>query len=209
MSKITLTPHASGTGTLNIAAPNTNSTRTLTLPDADLNLGNVLTTSSSIPTSVLTGNISTSVLTGNIIQNAGPAFSAYANAAVSIPYSTYTKILYQVERFDTNGAYDNSTSRFQPAVAGYYQVTAGYGLARADAYYLQAYFFLNGTAYVAGGTESGQTNAYAKTQVTALIYMNGTSDYLEVYGVQGSGSTWNSTGSSLHDYFQGILVRAA
>ena len=49
MSKITLTPHASGTGTLNIAAPNTNSTRTLTLPDADLNLGNVLTTSSTLP----------------------------------------------------------------------------------------------------------------------------------------------------------------
>ena len=55
MSKITLTPHASGTGTLNIAAPNTNSTRTLTLPDADLNLGNVLTTASSVDAANLTG----------------------------------------------------------------------------------------------------------------------------------------------------------
>ena len=135
MSKIALTPNASGTGVFTISSPATNTNRTLTLPDE---AGTVLTSASSIPTSVLTGNISTSVLTGNIIQNAGPAFSAYANAAVSIPYSTYTKILYQVERFDTNGAYDNSTSRFQPAVAGYYQVTAGYGLARADAYYLQA-----------------------------------------------------------------------
>jgi len=34
MSKIALTPHASGTGTLTIAAPNTNTDRTLTLPDA-------------------------------------------------------------------------------------------------------------------------------------------------------------------------------
>ena len=67
MSKITLTPHASGTGTLNIAAPNTNSTRTLTLPDADLNLGNVLTTASSVDAANLTGAlpaISGAALTG-------------------------------------------------------------------------------------------------------------------------------------------------
>ena len=67
MSKIALTPHASGTGTLNIAAPNTNSTRTLTLPDADLNLGNVLTTSSSLASANLTGAlpaISGAALTG-------------------------------------------------------------------------------------------------------------------------------------------------
>jgi hypothetical protein len=34
MSRITLAPNASGTGTLTIAAPNTNTDRTLTLPDA-------------------------------------------------------------------------------------------------------------------------------------------------------------------------------
>ena len=34
MSKIALTPNASGTGTLTVAAPNTNTDRTLTLPDA-------------------------------------------------------------------------------------------------------------------------------------------------------------------------------
>ena len=34
MSKITLTPNASGTGTFTIASPNSNTNRTLTLPDA-------------------------------------------------------------------------------------------------------------------------------------------------------------------------------
>lgn len=34
MSRITLAPNASGTGTLTVAAPNTNTDRTLTLPDA-------------------------------------------------------------------------------------------------------------------------------------------------------------------------------
>lgn len=41
MSKITLAPNASGTGTLTIAAPNTNSDYTLTLPT---NTGTILTT---------------------------------------------------------------------------------------------------------------------------------------------------------------------
>lgn len=41
MSKIALTPNASGTGTLTIASPDTNSDRTLTLPD---NSGTVITT---------------------------------------------------------------------------------------------------------------------------------------------------------------------
>lgn len=38
MSRISLTTNASGTGTLNIAAPNTNSDRTITLPDATTTL---------------------------------------------------------------------------------------------------------------------------------------------------------------------------
>jgi hypothetical protein len=38
MSKITLAPNASGTGTLTVAAPNTNTDRTLTLPDVTTTL---------------------------------------------------------------------------------------------------------------------------------------------------------------------------
>lgn len=38
MSRIALTPNASGTGTLTIAAPNTNTDRTLTLPDESTTL---------------------------------------------------------------------------------------------------------------------------------------------------------------------------
>ena len=55
MSKIALTPDVDGTGTLSIVSPNTNTNRTLTLPDADLNLGNVLTTASSVDAANLTG----------------------------------------------------------------------------------------------------------------------------------------------------------
>ena len=49
MSKIALTPNASGTGTLTIAAPNTSTDRTLTLPDS-------------------TGTIDTLQRAGNVLQ---------------------------------------------------------------------------------------------------------------------------------------------
>ena len=50
MSKIALTPNASGTGTLTIAAPNTSTDRTLTLPDET---GTVMSSVSSVATSQL------------------------------------------------------------------------------------------------------------------------------------------------------------
>jgi hypothetical protein len=51
MSKISLTPNAAGTGTFNIAAPGTNTNRTLTLPDSS---GTVAITSQLIETDVQT-----------------------------------------------------------------------------------------------------------------------------------------------------------
>ena len=71
MSKIALTPNASGTGTLTVAAPNTNTDRTLTLPDVTTTLvGTDATqtlTNKSIAASQLTGAlpaIDGSALTG-------------------------------------------------------------------------------------------------------------------------------------------------
>jgi len=71
MSKIALTPNPSGTGTLTVAAPNTNTDRTLTLPDVTTTLvGTDATqtlTNKSIASSQLTGAlpaIDGSALTG-------------------------------------------------------------------------------------------------------------------------------------------------
>jgi hypothetical protein len=56
MSKIALTPNASGTGTFTIAAPNSNTNRTLTLPDE---AGTVLTNASNIEAQVKTATNAT------------------------------------------------------------------------------------------------------------------------------------------------------
>ena len=84
MSKISLTPDASGTGTFTLASPNSNTNRTLTLPDAagelltttgsGANLTDVLKPASSLTAANLTGAlpaISGAALTGIVT---GPTY---------------------------------------------------------------------------------------------------------------------------------------
>ena len=63
MSKIALSPNASGTGTLTIAAPDTSTSRTLTLPDET---GTILTSSSSLAAANITGELA---LTGTPVED--------------------------------------------------------------------------------------------------------------------------------------------
>jgi hypothetical protein len=81
MSKIALQPNASGTGTFTLASPNSNTNRTLTLPDTD---GALLTDGSSLDASNLTGAlpaIDGSALTGiDVTPSTADVLSATAGA---------------------------------------------------------------------------------------------------------------------------------
>lgn len=193
MSKVALSGNASGTGTLTIAAPNTNTDRTLTLPD---NSGTVLTSAS-------TGGVSQAMLAAGVAGN-GPAFSATQSSGTALSNSVYTKLLFDTKEFDTNTNYSTSTSRFTPTVAGYYQVTANAAMASAGGT-LNIRFYKNGSVYKAGTYTGGAS----WIQGTALVYMNGTTDYLEAYVYLGGSISQNTAPQSDGTYFQGHMVRAA
>ena len=75
MSKIKLTGHASGSGVLTIAAPNTDTDRTITLPDVT---GTLLDSGSDLPAANLTGTVADariSALTASKLTGALPAIS--------------------------------------------------------------------------------------------------------------------------------------
>ena len=97
MSKIALTPNASGSGTFTIASPNSDTDRTLTLPDE---AGTVLTSASDL--SGLTG-IPT---TGEV------AFFARSTSLQSIPDSTRTVIEFNTALINTGSGYSTSTHDF-------------------------------------------------------------------------------------------------
>jgi hypothetical protein len=181
MSSVVIAGNTSGTITLD--APNVAGTTVLTLPTAN---GTVLTTA-------------------NIFgAGTGPAFSAWQSSSqTGIVNGVFTKILFQTEEWDTNNNFASST--FTPTVAGYYQINAavawmsGYSTGILSIY-------KNGSAYRDG--VSLPTDTFRST-VNAIVYCNGSTDYVEIYGQQTSGGSGSIAVAINYTYFQAAMVRSA
>jgi hypothetical protein len=184
MSKLVLNGDVSGSVTLD--APSAAGTTTLTLPTTS---GTVLTTASTF-------------------GGTGPAFSAYANTTVSAAVTTFVKLLFQVEDFDTNNNF--ASSRFTPTVAGYYQINGMVTTPASPASgILLMSLYKNGSRYLDGNSIVFSSNT-PKSLVSALIYLDGSTDYVELYGYQSSAATINLLGNGRTEgYFQGFLARSA
>jgi hypothetical protein len=117
-----------------------------------------------------------------------PAFEAYLSANQTVSNDTDTKIQFDTKRFDTNNAYDNVTNyRFTPQVAGKYFI---YGICRSGPTSgltalekMKVFIYLNGSQYSAGNTDFRANNGTtASNIVNATISLNGTTDYIEIFG---------------------------
>ena len=134
------------------------------------------------------------------------AFSATGTATTALPAGGWTKCLYATEEFDTNNNYDTSTSRFTPTVAGYYQVSTTQMIQSVSIGVLVG-LYKNGTLFKQSGNGIGTTNILGTASLSTLIYMNGSTDYVESWVFAGGATTLS--GASAAQYFQAILVRAA
>ncbi len=136
-----------------------------------------------------------------------PAFEAYLSADQSISDNTVTKAQFNTERFDTNSMYDNSSNyRWTPTIAGKYFVYANLQLQTGDykIYVATTYIYKNGSAYALSNTTSADNTIFAHpVTINATIDMNGSSDYIEIYGLLaahgGSGQHFES--SNKNSYF--------
>ena len=182
MSKIALTPSATGTGVFTISSPATNTDRTLTLPDE---AGTVLTSASSIT------------------QNAGPAFSAWQSTQQALSAYTQTKILFQTEEYDTNNNFDSS--RFTPTVAGYYLMSGKIAPLSSYSAGITA-IYKNSGAYKYGSYNNNSTGV-AQPSMSCIVYCNGSTDYVELYAALTIAQ--DTAPEQVQTWFQGILVRAA
>jgi hypothetical protein len=139
----------------------------------------------------------TAMVSGNM-----PAFSAYLNGSQTLSSATIAKILYDTELWDTNNNF--ASSRFTPTVAGYYQINALINVnTTACRVYLAIY--KNGSVYQTG-PDSGTATVYAEG-ISSIVFCNGTTDYIEIYGQFGVGQVVSA--GSLYTWFNGALIRAA
>jgi hypothetical protein len=147
-------------------------------------------------------SIPQAALAANVAGN-GPAFYIHAATSTSLPSATYTKVLFDTVSFNTAGSMV-ANSRFTPTVAGYYQVNASAYYFSAAESFLQ--FYVNGAQGIRGTDHnSGVYSRY----VNAMVYLNGSGDYLEIYAYQATGSTVTISPSSAQTFFQAFLARAA
>lgn len=148
--------------------------------------------------------------TGNLAID-GPAFGAYQSSAQSaLSANTWTKVSLQTEEFDTDNCFDSTTNyRFTPNVAGYYQVNAAGQFTNASSALDICAIYKNGSSFKQGGymyMPSFNSSGNLVT-VSALIQMNGTTDYLEFWMFCDTARSIQ-TGQNC-TYFNGFLARAA
>ena len=156
---------------------------TLFVDKIDPQSGTSLTIGSSGDTVALTSGVKQS----NMMY---PAFEAYLSSDQTVSSGVQTKIQFDTEDLDTDSAYDNSTNyRFTPQVAGKYYV---YGSVRcnssgSDRVQLATVFiYKNGSEYKESGfdvreSSGGDVNNLSPA-VSAIVDMNGSSDYVELFG---------------------------
>jgi hypothetical protein len=198
MSSIVIKGNTSGQ--VEIAAPDVAGSTTLTLPT---NTGNIVTTGDSA--TVTQGMI------GSGVAGTGPAFLAQRLSVQSVPLNTTTIFQLDVETNDTDNCFNNTSSAvngippysFMPNVAGYYNIT-GFAVTQSPStgYYMNVYIFKNGVGYVQVGGGGGNGTAWFHGGCSVLVYLNGTTDYVGLYGL-------TNVTNNMTAYMSGHLVRAA
>jgi len=165
--------------------------------------GNTITIGASGDTTNIVGTLQNN---GSAVGGTNtPAFEAYTTGAQSVTDGTFTKLTFATEVFDTDNDYDNSSNyRFTPQVAGKYFF---YAKMTTDPSSYEneknsdIKFYKNGSAVsytlsntMTGGNTSSDGSTATTHVINATIDLNGSSDYVEVYGKL---TTWSGSGATI------------
>lgn len=140
----------------------------------------------------------------NSSQKSNPyKFRARRTSAQSLGASTFVKINFNTEDYDTNNNYDNATNyRYTVPVTGYYQINARISVGSNLQVLLALY--LNGSIYQRGSHALG--NGQYGANYSDLVKLTA-GDYIEIYGFS-SNSGALETGTGSQAYFGAYLVVA-
>jgi len=119
-----------------------------------------------------------------------PYFEAYMGSNQTLTDDTATKLNFNTESYDSDGAYDTSTYRFTPQVAGKYLVyhQVNYSAQAVDRFHnLETQIRKNGTAHKKYYFDfyDNYTPYAITTTGSTIMTLNGSSDYIECWGIFG------------------------
>lgn len=121
------------------------------------------------------------------------AARVYLNTASNSPNAASAKLPIDTVDYDTGGIWDAGQARFEPKLPGYYLII---GRGRTNTVTsIAVYVAKNGSEIGLGG---GNADSTLSAGGSAIVYCNGTTDYIELYGyttavksyTTGTGSCW-------------------
>jgi len=131
-----------------------------------------------------------------------PAFSVNRSGTdQTVTAGTEEKIDFTSKAFDVTGAFDLAADRFVPTTPGKYIITAG-AYCPSATNYCQVFIRKNGVSASTNYARGDGSNA--SVQTTAILDMNGTTDYVEAYVKSAPGTT--ISGSTVYTYLTGSLL---
>jgi len=169
-----------GSNKITLTAPSSiTSDKTLTLPDVT-------------GTIYASGGTDVAVADGGTGVSALPSFFVTRSAQQSINTNSYVKVQFDTETFDTNNYFDSTTNyRFTPQVAGKYLICVALAWeSTVDQSYMNTAIYKNGAGIFYLEQRSSGTVGNT-VPATAIVNFNGSTDYLEIYAYQDSGSARN------------------
>jgi hypothetical protein len=178
--------------------------QTVNPPNASVGLSQLTASGTKDATTFLRGD--------NTFASAGgvntPSFSAERTSDITITNVTKTTVLFDNKFYDSSSAYDTSTGKFQPQVSGKYFVNANVKMqtgTNSNLSNVLAEMYKNSTI-IASDIQDNRSNYGRKNtgDVTAIVDMNGSSDFVLIKGyiaeVSATGTAKVSAGSTFQAF---------
>jgi len=169
------------------------------MADGILKVGTITTSSGSGTITLGQSGETITVPSGATITNSGtatgfggtntPNFQAKMSGSQTINHNATSKVVFDTEIFDSDGAYDHSTNyRFTPQTAGKYSCSLILwcdGQANSNLRIYNIKIKKNGSDYLNIGWDmaAGYQNN-GRYCINGIIELNGSSDYIEAYAYQ-------------------------
>jgi len=185
------------------------------MADGTLKVGTITTSSGSGTITIGQSGETVTIPSGATVSGAG-ANTPYFKAGVtqmSLAYNTVTKITYDTEKTDTDGAYDTTNSRFTVPTGkgGTYHIGAWYRVGTGtDSESFEIYLYKNGSLLEAAEDLAGQSvnQGYNSVSMFGTVTLSA-GDYLECYAKQAYTSGAHNIGYSSEGRFFGYKLIGA